>query len=63
MADMRPGRCCVIAAAAYDASLLRRMDILPELPVQQHVPLWKMLPVPHDGILTNRAPRGARFFS
>jgi hypothetical protein len=26
--------------------LLHRIDILPESPMLQHVPLWKMLPAP-----------------
>ena len=47
MADMRlrpllqfrPGR-------IVQTSLMRRTDVLPESPVQQHVPLWKMLPSP-----------------
>jgi len=38
-------------------SLLRRTNVLPESPVQQHVPLWKMLPSP----TTAYWPTGPRF--
>ena len=56
MADMRP--CPLLrfrGRRIVDTLLMRRTDVLPESPVQQHVPLWKIA-VPHDGILTNRAP-------
>src|SRR5262245_34075542 len=37
------------------------MDILPESPATQHVPLWKTLPAPTSAI-TETGPPGARFF-
>src|SRR3569832_910635 len=41
---------------------MRRTDVLPESPVQQHVPLWKMLPSPTTAYSPTGPLRGARFF-